>query len=194
MVFDTHSVTVTGVTPGTDVYLYSVSREGMGYYNSIVTREEILHDSAKAGRVDYPLKTPLAARSIWFAVDLSSGLAVAGSPPGYPARQVSLDEHQLKKDANGEVAKLSFDGAVVEIIVVRPGEGIWGGPVGLHAKNDENIDDHANHKAPLISTANLEARAGTKTPAPPKLKNGDVVFMMNSWSTQYAVAVMGGGK
>jgi len=195
LVFSANTVTVTNVTPGADVYLYSVSREAMGYYNNIVTREEVLHDTVKAGHVDYALKTPLAKRSIWFAVDLSSGLAVAGAPPGYPARQVTLDEHQLKKNAGGEVQQLSFDGTLVDIVVVRPGEGMWGGPVGLHAKNDENgKNGGGNDRAPLISAANLESRGGTKAPAPPKLKNGDVVFMMNSWGAQYGVAVIGGAK
>jgi len=195
LVFAARTVTVTGITPGADVYLYSVSREPMSYYNRIATREEVLHDAAKAGRVDYALDRPLAARSIWLAVDLASGAAVAGGPPGYPAKMVSLDEHNLKKNANAEVEQLSFDGAAVDIVVVRPSVGMWGGPVGLHAKNDENGNDHAAvHKGPVISTANLEARGGTKAPAPAKLKNGDVVFMMSSWGAQYSLAVIGGGR
>ena len=195
LVFSPHSVGVTGVTPGADVYLYSVSREAMGYYNDIVTREEVLHDTAKAGRVEYLLKGTLASRSIWFAVDLASGMAVAGAPPGYPARQVTLDEHQLKKGVGGDVEKLSFDGVLVDILVVRQGAGMWGGPVGLHAKNDENPKGDATaYRTPLISAGNLEARGGTKTPAPAKLKNGDVVFMMNSWGASYGMAIIGGGK
>lgn len=192
--FGADTVSVTGITPGADVYLYGVAREPMGFYNQIVTREETLHDPSRSGRVDYKLTTKVAARSIWFAVDLASGSATAGSPPGYAPQLVQLDGRHLKKDLGGEISQLSFEGAMVDILVVRPGEGVWGGPVSLHGKNDENPSHgFTDVRTPTISTGRLELRPGTKAQPPLKLKNGDVVFMMNSWAAQYAWAVIGGG-
>jgi hypothetical protein len=189
--FGPDHVTVTGVKPGADVYLFSVAREPKGYYNSIVYRESTLHDTAKLGRVDFPLGQALPARSIWFAVDLSSGTAVSGAPSGYGARAVPLDEHHLKQDFNGDVTSFYFEGAAVDVIVVRPGTGIWGATtVGLGSPTDDRLDKHGVS----ISVVKLEPRAGTTVAAPSKLKNGDVVFMMNSYKATYAFAVVGGAK
>lgn len=198
IVFDNGIVRITNITPGADVYLFGVSREAKGYYNQIATREIVLHDSTRSGRVEYPLGQPVPLRSIWLAVDLSSGSPVAAAPPDYFAHAVALDDRHLKKDADGDIARLSYEGTVVQIIVVRPGAGIWGGPVGLHTKSDESKPDPndpaSNEQRPVISSAHLPALAGTVGPAPAKLKKGDIVFMMNSYRAQYSVGVLGGQK
>ena len=154
--------------------------------------------AAKSGRVDYPLGRSVPTRSIWLAVDLTSGLAATATPAGYAARAVELDRRHLKKDVNGDVAKLSYEGMVVDFVVVRPGDGVWGAPVGLHAQKDESADGSnpgaADQHRPVISVVHLEPRAGTTAPPPAKLKNGDVVFIMNSYTSEYSLAIVGAAK
>jgi hypothetical protein len=182
---------VQDVKPGADVYLFSVAREPKGYYNSIVYRETLLHDTSKQGIVDFAVGKPLPTRSIWFAVDLSTGTPVAGVPPGYNANVVALDGKHLKQDFNGDVSDFFFEGAAVDVVVVRPGTGIWGATtVGIGSPDDERSDKHGV----TISVVKLQPRAGTTAPPPSKLAKGDVVFMMNSYTASYAVAVVGGDK
>jgi hypothetical protein len=190
LVFGSNTVSVTGVTPGADVYLFGVAREALGYYNHIVPRELILHDGAKAGRVDYALGRSVPLRSIWFAVDLASGLPVAGTPPGYTAVPIQLDGRHLKRDTNGDIARLAYAGTLVDIILVRPGDGVWGASIGLHSANDEGSDERDVEASVLQFTS----RVGTAAAAPAKLKNGDVVFLMNSYTAQYSYAVIGGNQ
>jgi hypothetical protein len=190
LVFGINTVSVTGVTPGADVYLFGMAREGMGYYNHIFPRELILHDSAKTGRVDYALGRSVPLRSIWFAVDLTSGLPVAGIPRGYAAALVAIDGRHLKRDANGDIARLAYPGALVEMILVRPGDGVWGATIGLHSASDEGSEDRDVDG----SVSKFAQRVGTTAVAPAKLKNGDVVFLMNSYTAQYSYAVIGGDQ
>jgi hypothetical protein len=192
LTFANSTVSVKGITPGADVYLFSVSREAKGYYNSIIPREALLHDPAKRGQADFMLDHPIPTRSIWFAVDLSTGAAVAGTPDNYRAAQpLQVDGRHLKNDPDGDVAKLAYEGALVDVVVVRPGAGIWGGTIGLHDKKDEG--GHGD-KFVTVSTVNLEPRLGTASVAPAKLKKGDVVFMLDSYAAKYSLYVVGGGK
>lgn len=190
LVFAGDTVSVKGIKPGADVYLFSISREARGYYNQIVYREIVLHDAAKNGQVDYKVSQRVPIRSVWFAVDQSTGLAIAGSPPGYAPQLIPLDSRHLKKDVDGDISRLSYDGAVVDVVVVRPGAGVWGATAGVHSAGDEGSDDHGI----TISSVKLQPRVGTAATAPSKLKNGDVVFMMNSYAAQYSYAIVGGAK
>jgi hypothetical protein len=188
--FAATTVSVTSITPGADVYLFSVAREPQGFYNTIAYRESLLHDTGKTGRVDYSLGQPVPFRSIWFAVDLTRGVATAATPPGYQTQAIDLDAKHLKQDIDGDIAAFYVDGAFVDVVVVRPGTGVWGATVSMNTDNDERSNPHGV----TISAAKLQGRVGTDSPPPTKLKKGDVVLLLNSYLASYAYQTVGGAK
>jgi hypothetical protein len=126
-------------------------------------------------------------RSIWMAVDMSSGAYGAASPAGYPATRVTLSSEHLKQTLGSDITQLAFPGTLVQFIVIRPGLGAWRGTAGLHGPDDEGTDS----EKPALSILKLTGEDQTSGPAPKNLKKGDVVFAVNSFTAQYGIAQIG---
>jgi hypothetical protein len=65
-------------------------------------------------------------QSIWFAVDLATGLFGAGAPPGYSLRQFALPGGALPAASN----RVEIGRRLVIVLCVRPGVGAWALRVG----------------------------------------------------------------
>lgn len=187
LAFNADSISVRGTLPSQPVYLFGLAREPRAYITQIQPYEKRLLDSNGLGQVSSPFNRSLSWRSIWFAVDLTSGAAVAGAPPEYRVSTITLSGKELKKDVGGEIAQIVADGAMVQFVVVRPGVGVWGEMVASQSPLDEGSD---NNKVTL-SVLKLQPLAGTTSEAPKKLKKGDVVFLLDSFHARYGVATVG---
>lgn len=187
LTFNDDSVAVGGAQPSHPIYLFGMAREAKAFITNLQPYETKLTDSTGAGKVSYPFNKQRSWRSVWLAVDLASGAAVAGSPASYPSTAVTLDGKELKKDPGGEIAEIAADGSMVQFIVVRPGVGVWGELVVSQGPLDEGSD---NNKVNL-SVYKLQPLAGTTDAAPKKLKKGDVVFVLDSFHAKYGVATVG---
>ena len=190
--FTANAVIVTGALPGQPVYLLGIARVPLGYATRVQYYEARLQDASAAGQVTYPYDPKLSWRSVWLAVDLTSGAYKVASPPSYPiAKSIPLGDKHLKKAFGSEVEQLAFEGALVDFLVVRPSKnsdgGVWSNVVGLHGPIDESHDRHLV----TISVGNLKKNKDTADPAPKKLKNGDIVFVLNSFAARYGVAEVG---
>lgn len=185
--FTAAGVTVSGASPRAAVYLYSLAREPRGYYTSVVQRDVQLVDSDGDGAVTWTFAKTVPPRSVWLAVDLSTGAAAVASLPGYPAVRQALDSNNLKNAVGDEIGALGAAGSLVAFIVVRPADGVWGAAVGSRGPIDEGSE---NGKV-TISAANLQPRLATAAAAPAKLKKGDVVFLINTFDSAYGMAIVG---
>jgi hypothetical protein len=185
--FSANTITVTGVAPAASVYLYGISRETAGGFVSVVPRNITLRDDDRDGRIDWRLDSDVALRSIWMAVDLTTGAYAAASPDGYPSTRVQLSSDHLKKSFGSDITQLAFGGTLVEFIVARPGTGAWRGMAGLHGPDDEGTDD----QKPTLSVLKLKPEDDDSGPAPKNLKKGDVVFVVDSYRAAYGIAQVG---
>ena len=185
MTFDKETIAIAPVEKKASVYIFGVSREPKGYYNHVMNHETMLQDDG-SGSVTWNVGA-YSVRSIWFAIDLSTGAWVASHPAAYPASAIEFEGKNLKKDVAGDITQLAFDGWAVDLVVVRPGTGVWGSSIN----SGGSIDEGKETGRVTISTLQLEPRAGTTAAAPKKLKKGDVVFALDSFRATYAVAVIG---
>lgn len=185
MTFDKETIAIAPVEKKASVYCFGISREPKGYYTHVMTHETLLQDDG-GGSVLWNVGA-YSVRSIWFAVDLSTGAWVASHPVNYPASAIDFEGKNLKKDVAGDVTQLAFDGWAVDLVVVRPGTGVWGSSINSGGSKDEGKETGRV----TISTLQLEPRAGTTAEAPKKLRKGDVVFALDSFRATYAVAVIG---
>lgn len=186
--FGSSSVAVAGVTPKATVYIYGLAREPKGWSTSVVAREVRLRDDDGDGSVVYEIAGTFPWRSVWLAAELEGGAYAAAAPPAYRAQRVGLTSTQLKKDAAGEVLQLTFDGSLVECIVVRPKTGeVWG--VTLVSRGPE--DEGTEVGKVTLSVLKLQGRSGTTAPAPKSLKKDDLVFVLDSFRAVYGVARVG---
>jgi len=122
--FGADSVEVSGLSPGGTAYVYSISREIAHGRISVMPRAVFLDDADKDGRVTWTPPRGVAVRSMWLAVDFSTGANVVAVPPEYEATLVELGPQNFGgRDA--AIEKLSFNGDPIEAVVVRPGVGAW---------------------------------------------------------------------
>lgn len=185
--FSAVGVTISAASPHSQVYIYSLAREPRGYYTSVLQRDVQLVDTDGDGRVTWTFPKTVPPRSVWLAVDLSTGAAAVAPLPGYPAVRQTLDSNNLKNAVGDEIGALGASGSLVAFIVVRPGDGVWGAAVGSRGPIDEGSE---NGKV-TISAANLQPRVQTAAAAPSKLKKGDVVFLINTFDSAYGMAIVG---
>lgn len=183
----TRTIRIADVAPNGNVYAFGVSREPRGDHTAVVPREVALSDTDGDGTVEWELEADIARRSIWLAVDRSTGEATVAVPQGYPVTELDLTGEHLKKDVTRAVAQIAVPGTLVEVVVVRPGSGVWRATIGLHSASDETRD----RGKVTVSTAKLQARVGTTDPAPKHLKKGDVVFFLDSYSATYGLIRVG---
>src|SRR5438270_459073 len=100
-------VTVANVTKGGSIVLFSCARYSR--YRSIGVRPEarVLRDDDGDGIVRFAADGPIPIRSVWVAVDETSGDAAAGAPPDFPLLVSPLGADSLRKDVQGEIASLA---------------------------------------------------------------------------------------
>jgi hypothetical protein len=186
MTIGADSIVISGLTPKASVFAFGISRQKSGYFVDVEPRQITLRDDDGDGRVEWPIVSGVAMRSIWMAVDLTNGQYITGAPEEYGATRVALSDQHLKK-FGGDVTKLAFPGTFVEFLVVRPGVGAWRSVAGLHGPQDEGTDEDRI----TVSTRRLEPQGDNHEPAPDKLKKDDVVFFVNSSRAEYGIVQIG---
>jgi hypothetical protein len=185
--FESNRIIVSGVTPKSQVYAYSLSREATGTFSNMVPRETVVSDDDGDGVVTWVIEKEIATRSIWLAVDLASGTPAVATPGGYDAKRIELTDVNLRKEFGSGVGQLAFGGDFVEFVVVRPSGGVWRAIASRGGPADEGADP----ERATISIEKLERRAGTTESAPKHLRRGDVVLMLNSFRAEYGVITIG---
>jgi hypothetical protein len=123
---DAQSVTVSNVTPRGAIVLLTCSRVGLRRSIGVVPATVLLNDDHGDGTIRYTPPAGVPFRSVWAAVDQSTGQIATAAPPEFPliVRGLAADTN-LKKDVEGEIASLSVDIPRLVLLLVRPGAGVW---------------------------------------------------------------------
>lgn len=182
--FGTQTLEIAGMTPGATVYVYGLARESHAWTANIVPRQMRLTDNDLDGAVVWNFEKNVPLRSVWFAVELGSGKRGASAPAAYPAHAIDLTSTYVSRNSSGAVEQVSFSGSLIECVVVRPSNGnVWGASVA--ADGSGNRSTEKGKVAFLMS--DLAGRHGTTAPAPAVLDAGDVLFVLNSFNSEYGV-------
>jgi len=176
--FSSNAITIHGGTPGTTFFVFSVSNEPAGYYNTVARREQLTAaDRSGAATVQFD---QVARRSVWFAVDTRSGEYAVASPPGFPIL-ATLTPPQVLLDKAG-VERLAITRDFADIAVVRPGTGVWIDSVSKGGPKDSNKGG-----GPLHATAGAFHAVDNKTPGPGHLTPADLVIVVDPHTLQHYV-------
>lgn len=173
-------------TPGGRVAVLGVMRTIHGTIPGFDRWEGIVEDADGDGRVEIELERESTPEwSQWFAVDLASGeLAAAGrSELAEPSRPLAADSELAAGEAVWPVSE-----GIVEVLVVRPGEGersgAWAGEVwdGGSADGDGLADGRAG-----VSPARLEPVGESGRP-PERYEAGDVLIAVTPRALRWGIA------
>ena len=178
------SVTVSNVTKGGSIVLFTCSRGGMRRSIAVKPGANVLRDDDQDGIVRFTPQTGFVLlRSVWIAVDQGSGAIAAGARPEFPLIVRPLVEDNLRKDVEQQIASLAIDIPRLLVLLVRPGAGAW-----AEAVFDGEKGDHggANGRVDL-SFEDLQTIDG-KDKAPKHLKKNDAVIAIDPGQLDVFVA------
>lgn len=77
------TITVSGVSPGSEVLVFGASQHMVGYFPAYDTFQEFVADDGHDGVVKVDFRGPIPRRSVWIAVDTRNGEYVVAAPIGY---------------------------------------------------------------------------------------------------------------
>jgi hypothetical protein len=189
LTFGERSVTVNGATPGGDVALFAIAKEGSNSAPRIPMKTMhavVLHDDDHDGNVTFERQQPVPLIAIWVAVDIGTGQWVSSGSPGFDAQTIPLDA-LAKQDNAGQLRKLSALVPEMDVLLVRPGTGAW----RLYAAKTSRIDENGLTEAALL------VDAGQMIPLSPSLSKldsihpGDIIVLIEPQSMHFAVQEVG---
>lgn len=188
--FGPRSVTFNGVTPGGTLIVFGVAREmlnTMPVTPAIVIRAESLVDLDRDGIVRLDLPVPVPRQGMWAAVDLASGTHMAFPTIGYEPRRVDVDDELLRNDNAGQLKKLEWPFAELDILVVRPGEGAW----RFYASKASDADENRGKSHALRLDLGNMTPLGSFPVGPGKFRKGDIVAIFDRGEMQYGILEVG---
>jgi len=173
IVFDGSSVVASGLTSGGQAVVFGVAREVQDFVANLVRREEIVTADA-TGTARYELGRPVPGQSVWVIVDLATGGAATAAPEGFSFVQTDFRGRgaaALASDRDG----IADDRSLLDLLVVRPGQGAWSATVGDGGPLDEGPPADGKVEISLAGFKPLGA-----SPAPPARFSGrDVVVAID---------------
>lgn len=174
LAFEDQAVVVSGVTPKGQVVWFSVAKQIEGYMAHFVRREEILPDADGDGSVRFELDRAVPLQSIWVAIDLATGEAAVATPEGYSLRDASAPPGRGRGEP-GRPDWVEEGREILEILLVRPGQGAWGLTVGDGGVNDDDSRGDGRITAALARLRSLGASPGP----PERFQPRDLVFAID---------------
>ncbi len=138
-----------------------------------------MRSSQNRSAISGTLLQPVPARSLWFAVDVSTGRYATAVSSDFRAKRLPLRSANVARTPD----RLTSRGGIVEFIVVRPGIGAWQAlvPAGSAA------DLRSHNNAVTVSLISLAPGAGTTLPPPASLQQGDVIVLINTSRGDYRI-------
>lgn len=185
--FEPAAVVASGMTPGGQMAWFGVARESKDHAATIVRRETVATDDDRDGAVRLDLGREVPLVSIWVAVDLATGKVAVATPEGFPLRRIALPGAGAVPGGTGP-DRLELNRGYLELLVVRPGSGVWGATVGDGGEAD---DDGAQDGRVSVALAHLRA-GGTSPAAPQSLGPGDLLVAIDPNEMEVAVSQIPG--
>lgn len=165
------AVNVSNVTPGGAVVLFSCARTSLNGRTHVRPRAVTLHDDDGDGAVRLTPEDAVPLRSVWIAVDFTSGATATGAHPRFTLFTTGIPAAAFRKDAEGEIERLDHDIRRLLLLVVRPGTGAWMLFARDGAEGDSDQSKNARLSMSFASARTVEGKAA----APKHLKADDVV-------------------
>jgi hypothetical protein len=182
-------VVATGMTPGGRVAWFAFARERTDWTSRALHWEDASGLADGSGQTVLDLRRPVPVKSIFIAVDMSTGAFAASSPLAYPwAAQVPFPAAGLTLAADKvSVVSLRDGHQELEVLVVRPQVGAWRATV----RHDDTQDDPTPG---VLVTFSALAPWGASPASPAPLRPGDVVVAIDPNTIEYFARQLGAGR
>jgi hypothetical protein len=188
------TITTTGATANATVLFVGCTRRFANYATRRVFHLSLSKSDA-TGAATYDLASrgdgvaaAVPRDSFWIATDVTSGRYGAVSPDGVPLRRLNADDDLLPHSNNGQLNKLLIHSGYVQVVLVRPGAGVWARTAGDGGPGDrDGVPNGRIESGPDDMTA-IDPAYG---PPPKKFDKDDVVIIINEDAMTFLVTRVG---
>jgi hypothetical protein len=186
-----NTVHIGGVTPNGQVALVSVMREASRTMLVRMTDVQELLTDHGTGAIDFDLGRPVPARSIWAAVDLSSGRYMVTTPAAFPRQELPFPAKVLKNTPAADTDdELLNDHFVLYMLWVHVSQGSQAGAWFTRVADGGSNDlDTGNDGRTLTRASQFEPLGASGAP-PKKIKKDDVLVMLDPFEMQFFATVV----
>lgn len=130
--------TGSGLDPAGEIVYFSIRRSAPAYVPRTTRRTERFVDDDGDGEIRVELEGAVPPKFLAVAVELATGRFAVLTPEGSPARQVAFPAASLVAGPGNRLDRLEDDRDYVEILLVRPGAGVWHLMSGDGTPSDES--------------------------------------------------------
>lgn len=184
--FNASKIAVSGATK--DDVLYAAGLEIRGTPYSVNLSPRVATTSvASDGTATFDMQQRVAVRSIWIVVDGKGGYTVTPGP-GMVRRVLDMPGKGQVSGSDGQVKQLLVKRASIYVYLVRPKVGMWS---TRFMDGQANDDDKHRDGSVSGSLQNLKPVAGTTAAPPDRMSPGDVLFIVDPVTLEYAVSRKG---
>ena len=178
-------VTVTGATAGGKVAFFGVGRFVKQYRVTVRRFDKVVADDDRDGSVVLDIGEKLPWKSIFAAVDFSTGRYALATPEGFPLMPIPFKKEIMVAN-KGQLDHLLIEHRFCYMALVRPGGGFWGQILGDGNKYDEDGAGDGKVTADVARSVSIDG----DVPAPAKFEKGDILMLIDPTRMQsYAVEV-----
>jgi len=180
--FDGQFIVASAATRNDVLYAAGIELRGSPYGLGVETRMASATVGADGvARLD--MTAPITVRSVWVVVDARGGYTISPGP-GMARREMDVSTAGSVTGHDGQVRGLTLQRSSVFVFLVRPAVGMWSLRLVDGRMND---DDKTFNGMVSVAFQELQPAAGTIPPAPDHLVPGDVLFVVDPYSLDYAV-------
>ena len=175
-------IQIDSIEPGGGVALLGIHRRLEGYTTVAGGLHKVMLDEDGDGLVSTELEIQVPKASVWVAVDLTRGAVDVAWPEGF--EPISLNPSNLRLGGPGGVEgfgeTLEMSGRLLEVFVVRPGDGaaVWHQTLANGGPMDADPDP-ASMSLRLDSLDALTEDGTEASPSPTSLGPEDLVILLD---------------
>jgi hypothetical protein len=178
-------VTVTGATAGGRVAFFGVGRFVKQYRVTVRRFDKVVADDDRDGSVVLEIGEKLPWKTIFAAVDFTTGRYALVTPDGFPLMAIPFRKEIMVAN-KGQLDHLLIEHRFCYMALVRPGVGFWGQILGDGNKYDEDGQGDGKVTANVARSVSVDGDVA----APAKFEKGDVLVLIDPMRMQsYAVEV-----
>ena len=185
--FTAGAVNATTATPHARVHFAGVVLGG-GNYELRVTKPAGSALADPEGKVSFAPHGGVETRAVWLVVDGTSGGYTVTAPHGMLLREIDeFPGEGVKHNPAGALRRILLGRHNVDVFLVRPGEGTWGGNLRDGGRSDQDGAMNGSIDGDLSALVPL----GGSGPTPERIGAGDVLFLVDRNTLEFHVARLG---
>lgn len=171
MEVDGTAVQIAIPSPGGRLILFGFAQEERHHLLKLVRYEEVLYDLDGDGLVALELPGGVPEASVWVGLDPDTGDDAVAAPGGRALRELVLPATAIPDTLD----RLDLTMPMAEILVLRPGVGVWGMRAGDGGASDADLEADGTLRAALA-----EMWPVADSPLPPATwAPGDVLVVVD---------------